>query len=31
MPEPTLRVRGFQIYKGLLDASAQAAMIADLR
>jgi len=31
MPEPTLRVRGFQIYKGVLDAPAQAAMIADLR
>ena len=31
MPEPTLRVRGFQIYKGLLDAPAQAAMLEDLR
>jgi len=31
MPEPTLRVRGFQIYKGLLDACAQAAMLEGLR
>lgn len=31
MPEPGLKVRGFQIYKGLLDVPAQAAMIEDLR
>lgn len=31
MVGPTLRVRGFEIYKEFLDASAQAEMIVDLR
>ncbi|MCT8158522.1 alpha-ketoglutarate-dependent dioxygenase AlkB family protein [Pseudoruegeria sp. SHC-113] len=29
--EPALRLRGFEIYSGYLDASAQEAMLADLR
>lgn len=28
---PTLRLRGFEIYKGFLDAGAQAALVTDLR
>ena len=31
MAEPTLVIRDFQIWKGLLDPPAQAAMVADLR
>lgn len=31
MIEPTLRLRGFEIYKGLLDTQTQAGLIADLR
>ena len=31
MVDPTLRVRGFEVYKGLLDVEAQALMVADLR
>lgn len=31
MTDPTLKLRGFKIYKGLLDAQAQATLIADLR
>lgn len=29
--KPTLNVRGFKVYKGLLDQSAQSAMLEDLR
>lgn len=31
MPDPTLRLRGFEIYKGFLDPAAQTALIDALR
>ncbi len=31
MPEPTIILRGFHIFKGLLDSPAQAALLEDLR
>ncbi|WP_371224753.1 alpha-ketoglutarate-dependent dioxygenase AlkB family protein [Roseovarius sp. 2305UL8-3] len=31
MSEPTLRIRGFDIYQGYLDCAAQAALLGDLR
>ena len=30
-PQPSLRIAGFEIYEGLIDATGQRALVEDLR